>query len=111
MYKGLKMYTLSHYQGHNEPLDTELLESYEGEARELILEAFIDNGMYSDTFYTLDDVEEEDIELEVKDYLTADEIATLKDIEKYASESLWDALTTKSLSEMMKAPTDEREVA
>lgn len=76
-----------------------------------ILADFIENGMYSDTFYTLDDVEEDDIELEVKDYLTADEITVLQDIEKYASESLWDALTTKSLSEMMKAPTDEREVA
>ncbi len=35
------MYTLSHYQGHNEPLDNELLESYEGEAKEIILADFM----------------------------------------------------------------------
>lgn len=105
------MYTLSHYQGHNEPLDHELLESYEGEAKEIILADFIDQGMFSETVYTLDDVGEDDIELEVKSFLSAFEIEQLKSIEKYAPESLWDNLTVQSLSEALKMPTDEREVA
>ena len=105
------MYTVSHYQGYNEPTDNELLESYEGEAKEIILQSFIDEGMFTDTVYTLDDVEEDDIELEVKDYLTPFEIEQLKALEKYAPESFWDRLTVESLSEAMKPSTDEREVA
>ena len=105
------MYTVSHYQGHNEPLDIELLESYEGEAREIIFQSFIDEGMFSETVYTIDDTEDDDIELEVKDYLTPFEIEQLKAIEKYAPESFWDSLTTQSLSDTLKMPTDEREVA
>lgn len=105
------MYTVSHYQGRNEPLDIELLESYEGEAREIIFQSFIDEGMFADTVYAIDDVEDDDIELEVKDYLTPFEIEQLKAIEKYAPESFWDSLTTQSLSDALKIPTDEREVA
>jgi len=105
------MYTISHYQGHNEPLDVELFESYEGEAKELILQEFIDNGMYSDTICIMDDVEDEEIELEVKDYLTPFEVEQLKAIEKYAPESFWESMTTQSLSDAMKPSTDEREVA
>jgi len=105
------MYTVSHYQGHNEPLDIELLESYEGEAKEIILADFIDQGIFSDTVYAIDDTEEDDIELEVKDYLTLFEIATLRAIEKNIPESLWDAMTIQSLSDAIKEPTELREVA
>ena len=105
------MYTVSHYQGHNEPLDNELLESYEGEAKEIILADFIDQGMFSDTVYTIDATEEDDIELEVKDYLTLFEIATLRAIEKNVPQSLWDVMTVQSLSDAIKEPTELREVA
>ena len=105
------MYTISHYQGYNEPTDNELLESYEGEAREIIFQNFIDEGMFTDTVYTIDETDEDDIELEVKDYLTPFEIEQLKAIEKYAPESFWDSLTVESLTEALKMPTDEREVA
>ena len=105
------MYTVSHYQGYDMPTDNELLESYEGEAKEIILADFIENGMYSDTVYTIDETNEDEIELEVKDYLTPFEIEQLKDIEKYAPESFWDSLTVESLTEALKMPTDEREVA
>jgi len=105
------MYTVSHYQGYNEPLDIELLESYEGEAKEIILSDFIDQGMISETVYTIDETDEDDIELKVSDYLTAFEIEQLKSIERYAPESFFDGLTTQSLNEALKMPTDEREVA
>ena len=105
------MYTVSHYQGYNEPLDIELLESYEGEAKEIILADFIDQGMISETVYTIDETDEDDIELEVSDYLTAFEIEQLKSIETYAPESFFDGLTVESLNEALKMPTDEREVA
>ncbi len=105
------MYTVSHYQGHNEPLDIELLESYEGEAKEIILADFIDQGMISETVYTIDETDEDDLEIEVSDYLTAFEIEQLKSIERYASESFFDGLTVQSLNEALKMPTDEREVA
>lgn len=105
------MYTVSHYQGYNEPLDIELLESYEGEAKEIILADFIDQGMISETVYTIDETDEDDLELEVSDYMTAFEIEQLKTIERYAPESFFNGLTVKSLSEALKMPTDEREVA
>lgn len=105
------MYTVSHYQGYNEPTDTELFESYKGEAREIILQSFIDEGMFTPTVYTLDDMTEDDIELEVSDWLNAYEIEQLKDIEKNAPESVWDALTVESLNQMLKTPTELREVA
>ncbi len=105
------MYTISHYQGYDMPLDIELFESHEGEAKELILQEFIDNGMYSDTICIMDDVEDEEIELEVADYLTPFEVEQLKAIEKYAPESFWESMTTQSLSDAMKPSTDEREVA
>jgi len=105
------MYTVSHYQGYNEPLDIELLESYEGEAKEIILADFIDQGMISETVYTIDETDEDDLELEVSDYLTAFEIEQLKSIEQYAPESFFNGLTVKSLSEALKMPTDERRVA
>jgi len=105
------MYTVSHYQGYNEPTDNELLESYEGEAREIILAGFIEDGMFSDTVYVRDDIQEGDIELETKDYFSAFEIEQLKLIEKYASESFWDSLTIQSLAEALEVPTNERRVA
>ena len=105
------MYTISHYQGYDMPLDIELFESHEGEAKELILQEFIDNGMYSDTICIMDDVEDEEIELEVADYLTPFEVEQLKAIEKYAPESFWDTLTVQTLAEALKIPTGEREVA
>lgn len=105
------MYTVSHYQGYNEPTDIELLESYDGEAREIILAHFIDEGMFTDTVYTIDETDEDDIELEVADYLTPSEIAQLKEIEKNAPESFWDSLTVEALTEALKMPTDEREAA
>lgn len=105
------MYTVSHYQGYNAPLDQELLESFEGEAKEIILQSFIDEGMFTDTVYTLDDVEENDIEIEVKDYMTAYEIAALKDIETNAAESFWDAMTVQSLSDVIKESTELKEAA
>ena len=54
---------------------------------------------------------DEEIELEVKDYLTPFEVEQLKAIEKYAPESFWESMTTQSLSDAMKPSTDEREVA
>jgi len=105
------MYTVSHYQGYNEPLDIELLESYEGEAKEIILADFIDQGTLSETVYTIDETDEDDLELEVSDYLTLFEIATLRAIEKNVSESLWELMTVQSLKEELIMPTDERRVA
>lgn len=105
------MYTVSHYQGYNEPTDNELLENYEGEAKEIIFQNFIDEGMFTDTVITIDDIEDEEIEFEVKDYLTPFEIEQLKALEKYASESFWDSLTVESLTKALIMPTDEREVA
>jgi len=61
--------------------------------------------------YTLDDMTEEDIELKVSDWLNAYEIEQLKDIEKNAPESVWSALTVESLNQMLKTPTELREVA
>jgi hypothetical protein len=111
MKKGAKMYTVSTYQGYDMPTDSELFESYKGEAREIILQSFIDEGMFSETVYTLDETTEEDIELTASEWLSADEVAQLKDIEKNASESLWDALTVQTLSELLKTPTIERRAA
>jgi hypothetical protein len=105
------MYTISHNQGYNEPLDVELFESYEGEAKEIIFQSFIDEGMFTDTVYALDEVHEDDIELEVKDWLTPFEIEQLKTIGRYAPESFWDTLTVQSLSEALKMPTEAQEVA
>lgn len=99
------MYTLTHYQGHNEPTDIELIESYEGEAKELIFADFIDNGMYSDEVYVLDDVEEEEIELTSSAYLTKYEIQTLKTIEAHATDKFWDSLTLSSLYSLLTAHT------
>ncbi len=105
------MYTIRHHQGRDMPTDTELFESYKGEAREIILQSFIDEGIFTPTVYTLDDMTENDIELEVSDWLNAYEIEQLKDIEKNAPESVWDALTVESLNQMLKTPTELREVA
>lgn len=105
------MYTVSHYQGYNEPLDNELFESYKGEAKEIILQSFIDEGMFTDTAFTIDDTTEYEIEPEVKDRLTPFEIEQLKTLERYASESFWDSLTVESLTQALIMPTDEREVA
>ena len=105
------MYTVSHYQGHNEPIDIEILESYEGEAKEIILADFIDQGMFSETVFTIDETYEDEIELEVSDYLTAFEIKQLQAIEKYASDSYFDSLTVESLNEALKVPVNEREAA
>ncbi len=105
------MYTVSYNQGYDMPIDTELLESYDGEAREIIFQSFIDDGMISSTVYTIDETTEEDTELEVADFLTPFEIEQLQTIEKYAPESFWDTLTVQTLAEALKIPTGEREVA
>ena len=105
------MYTVSHYQGRDMPIDTELFENYEGEAREIILQHFIDEGMFTPTVYTLDDVTDEDIELEVSSWLDAYEIEQLKEIEKNAPESVWEALTVQTLNQMLKMPSELKEAA
>lgn len=105
------MYTVSYDQGRWEPTYTEIMESYKGEAKEIILQNFIDEGMFSGTAYTMDETREEDIELEVKDWLTPFEIEQLKTIERYAPESFWETMTVQTLTEALKTPTDEREVA
>jgi len=105
------MYSVSHDQGYDMPTDVELFESFEGEAREIILQSFIDEGMYSETASTIDEVTEEEIEFDADEYLTASEIAQLKMIEKNASESFWDTVTVQSLSELIKEPTIERRAA
>lgn len=105
------MYTVSHYQGHNEPLDVELFEGHEGEAREIILQSYIDEGMISETVPTIDESNEYDIELEVTDWLTPFEIEQLKTFELYCPEDVWDTLTVESLSDILKSHRDEREVA
>ena len=105
------MYTLRHYQGRDMPIDTELFENYEGEAREIILQSFIDEGMFTPVVYTMDDVSEEDIALEVSDWFNAYEIETLKDLEKNAPESVWDTLTVQTLNQMLKMPSELRKVA
>ena len=105
------MYTVTHYQGYDMPTDTELLESYEGEAREIILQSFIDEGMISKSVYTIDETTEDDLEIEVADFLTAEEVARLKEIEKNAPESLWDSLTVESLTAMLNNAYNERRVA
>jgi len=105
------MYTVSHYQGYDMPTDIELLESYEGEAREIIFQNFIDEGMLSSIVYTIDEITEEDLEIEVADFLTPFEIEQLQAIEKYAPESFWNTLTVQTITEALKMPTDEREVA
>lgn len=103
------MYTVSHYQGYNEPLDVELLESCEGEAREIIFQNFIDEGMFTDTVFTIDESNEDGIELYVTDWLTAAEIEQLQYIEKYVTESFWDALTIETLVDAIKHARNERE--
>ena len=90
------MYTITHHQGYNEPTDTELIESYEGEAKEIIFTHFIEEG-YSDTVYTLDDVEDEEIELIVSQWLTKFEIQTLKTIEAHSTDTFWESLTLDTL--------------
>lgn len=105
------MYTVSHYQGYDMPTDTELLESYEGEAREIILQSFIDEGVLSYVVYTTDETTGEDIELEVMGFLTPDEVTTLKDIEQNNTESFWDGLTVQTLSEVLKADRNAKEAA
>jgi len=105
------MYTITTYQGYDMPADIELFESYEGEAREIILQSFIDEGMLSDSVYTIDETDEEDIELEVAQWLNANEIAALKEIEENATESFWDGLTVKSLTEALNEDRSEREAA
>jgi hypothetical protein len=105
------MYTVSTYQGYDMPIDSELFESYEGEAREIILQSFIDEGMFSETVYTLDEITEEDIELTASEWLSTDEVVQLKAIEKNAPESLWDTLTVQTLNELIKTPTSERRAA
>ena len=105
------MYTVSHYQGYDMPTDTELLESYPGEAREIIFQSFIDEGMISSAIYTINETAEEDMELEVADFLTPDEVAALKNIEKNASGSFWDGLTVQTITEVLKADRNGREAA
>ena len=105
------MYTITHDQGYDMPVDVELLESYEGEARAIILESFIDEGMISSTVYAIDEVEGEDIELIVSEWLSADEIHVLKDIEQNADESFFDGLTVDTLDEVLKMPTERKEAA
>ena len=105
------MYTITHDQGYDMPVDVELLESYEGEARAIILESFIDEGMISSTVYAIDEVEGEDIELFVSEWLSADEIHVLKDIEQNADESFFDGLTVDTLDEVLKMPTERKEAA
>jgi len=105
------MYTITHNQGYDMPVDVELLESYEGEARAIILESFIDEGMISSTVYAIDEVEGEDIELIVSEWLSADEIHVLKDIEQNADESFFDGLTVDTLDEVLKMPTERKEAA
>jgi len=105
------MYTISHYQGYDMPTDIELLESYEGEAREIILQSFIDEGMISESVYTIDETTEEDLEIEVADFLTPEEIAALKEIEENATESFWNGLTVESLTEALNEDRNEREAA
>ena len=105
------MYTLRHYQGRDMPIETELFENYEGEAREIILQSFIDEGMFTPVVYTMDDVSEEDIELEVSDWFNAYEIEQLKDLEQNAPESVWDTLTVQTLDQMLKMPSELKEVA
>ena len=105
------MYTITHYQGYDMPLDIELLENYEGEAKDIILQSFIDEGMFTSTVYTVDDVTEEDIELDVSEFLSKEEIAALKDIEENASDSFWDGLTVETLREAIKPTNYEEEAA
>lgn len=105
------MYTVSYNQGRWEPEYTETMESYKGEAKEIILQSFIYEGMFSETVFTMDETTEEDIELEVKDWLTPFEIEQLKTIERYAPDSFWETMTVQTLTEALKTPTNEREVA
>jgi len=105
------MYTITTYQGYDMPADIELLESYDGEAREIILQSFIDEGMLCDSVYTIDETDEEDIELEVAQWLNANEIAALKEIEENATESFWNGLTVESLTETLNEDRSEREAA
>ena len=105
------MYSIRHDQGYDMPADVELFESFKGEAREIILQSFIDEGMLGSSIYTLDEVTDEDICLQPAEWLSADEVARLQEIEQNASESFWDALTVQTLSELIQEPTIEQEAA
>ncbi|MCF6207201.1 MAG: hypothetical protein L3J47_09970 [Sulfurovum sp.] len=105
------MYTVSHYQGYDLPTDIELLESYEGEAREIILQSFIDDGMLSGSVYAINETDEEEIEIEVSEWLNVDEVAILKALEKNATDAEWDAMTVQTLTQLLNTPTIEREAA
>jgi len=105
------MYTIAHYQGHDMPLDVELFEDYPGEIREIILQSFIDEGMLGEYAYTLDTLHDEEIELEVATYLSASEIQTLQEIERYAPESFWEGLTVETLTQVLNQPQIERRAA
>jgi len=105
------MYSVSHFQGHDMPADTELFEDYQGEIKEIILQSFIDEGMLGAYAYALDGATDEDIELEVATYLTASEITALQTIEQNAPESFWESVTVQTLTEALKQPTNERRAA
>lgn len=105
------MTALAHDQGYDMPTDYELIEDYPGEGREIILQSFIDEGMYSRTAYAVDTITEEDIELDATEWLSAYEIEQLQAIEKNASESFWDAVTVQTLTEAIQEPTEHREAA
>jgi len=104
------MKTLTYNQGYNEPQYTELIEDYDGEAREIILQDFIDNGFLRKVVYT-EDYDSEDIELITEDYFTPVERQALTEIEQLP-ECFWSHIDLETLVEHVEsahARTKERE--
>lgn len=93
------MYVIKDGNGRTEPITYTVHEAHPGEARDIILEAYVMDAAVQHEYETQDDADDATITISPTDYFSKEEIEALKEIVENGSEAYWDNLDLDTIKE------------